>query len=234
MHSSPRGMATKQSPSGGTIHSSGISLKRKLPSIVISNGSRNVRRNTVVHPRPRGGGVPRMLLHTSSSKTVVEDNDDDEFDLENDALFASTLPSEAMLAFQSLQQSTDTSLSIPVSGTESAIRGVLDVQLHEWFTLSNSAWSTRMVEEQLQRLRQSNTLRTLALPATDRVVYITTSDYIYGLREIVTNHSVIMNTEEEKVNNVSSVEMAEWWITYLSRTPSLITKAHSLGAHHLT
>jgi Serine-threonine protein kinase 19 len=212
-------------------------MKRKLPAVVVTKCSNKVRRSTVaVNPRPRKGGVPRLPLHTYSSETVVVDHDDhnDEFDRENDDIIASTLPSEAMLAFQSLQQSTDTCLSIPVSGTASVIHGVLDCQLHEWFTLTNRFWSTRMVEEQLQLLRQANTLRSLAIPNTNRLVWITTSDYIRAVSEsIATKSSTRNNTSNENSEKGSddeevdgnddsdaSLEMVQWWIRYISQRPS--------------
>lgn len=178
--------------------SDAIPVNKKLPVVVIKNraGSKNKMVSVRRTLQNTGGGPPRSrglpVLKSVVTIAKVDNKEKDGFDPfngdEDDDLIAN-MACDTALAIQSLCHSTETCLEIPLlsrahgADNITMIRGVLECQLHEWF--SKSGRSSHTVCRELDDLFRSNQLRKLSSAfrhADPLTVHVSTADYVRGVR----------------------------------------------------
>lgn len=139
---------------------------------------------------------PRADADAEAASCIADSKSHDVADDEDDELLAH-LACDTLLAIQSLHQSNNVNsnlnkqsnhqtgpscLEIPVEDGGPPILGVLECQLHEFFTKTRTGGSSSTVSHELDELLRNNTLRRLSNTLTTNqrapiTVYVFTHDY---------------------------------------------------------
>lgn len=200
----------------GTIRSRGLPASKPLPDHQYNCGSAQ-----------QQNAAAASSCDPSFHYECANDDDDDDDD---DLLLIANMACDTALAMQSLQQSIETCVQIPLllgsSGSSSVsrdsapddtmIRGVLECQLYEWFSTTQVAANS--VSRELDRLLQTNQVRQLASSASSLphaasapfIVYLSTADYVRGVYAAAAVGSVSSNVADEE-----RTAAVDWFVRHL-------------------